>query len=92
MADFKFLKTMIRVTDLDRSIDFYTQVLGMTLFRKRDVISRRFTLAFLGYGDETRNTVIELTHNWDHTHAYDLGTGFGYLDSAYPTFTQPASD
>ena len=84
MADFKFLKTMIRVRDLDRSIDFYTRLLGMKLLRKRDVISGRFTLAFLGYGDETRNTVIELTHNWDQKSAYDLGTGFGYLALGVP--------
>ena len=84
MAEFKFLKTMIRVTDLDRSIDFYTRLLGMKLLRKRDVRSGRFTLAFLGYGDETRNTVIELTHNWDQTSAYDLGTGFGYLALGVP--------
>ena len=81
---FKFLKTMIRVADLDRSIEFYTRLLGMTLLRKRDVISGRFTLVFLGYGDETQNTVIELTHNWDQTDAYDVGTGFGYLALGVP--------
>ncbi len=84
MANFKFLKTMIRVTDLDRSIDFYTRLLGMKLLRKRDVRSGRFTLAFLGYGDETRNTVIELTHNWDQDEPYELGNGFGHLAIATP--------
>jgi lactoylglutathione lyase len=69
---------MIRVGDLQRSIEFYTHVLGMRLLRQKDYPDGRFTLAFVGYGDEAENTVIELTHNWDTDH-YDLGNGFGHL-------------
>ncbi|WP_431688631.1 lactoylglutathione lyase [Hahella sp. NBU794] len=74
----RLLHTMIRVGDLDRSIGFYTEVLGMRLLRRKDYPEGRFTLAFVGYGDESENTVIELTHNWD-TAAYELGSGFGHL-------------
>lgn len=74
----RLLHTMIRVGDLTRSIDFYTQVLGMRLLRQKDYPEGRFTLAFVGYGEEASNTVIELTHNWD-TQSYDLGEGFGHL-------------
>jgi lactoylglutathione lyase len=74
----RMLHTMIRVGDLQRSIDFYTQVLGMKLLRQQDYPDGRFTLAFVGYGDEGDHTVIELTHNWD-TDRYDLGDGFGHL-------------
>jgi lactoylglutathione lyase len=69
---------MIRVGDLQRSIDFYTQVLGMKLLRQQDYPDGKFTLAFIGYGDESDNTVIELTHNWD-TDSYEQGNGFGHL-------------
>jgi lactoylglutathione lyase len=69
---------MLRVGDLDRSIDFYTRVLGMRLFRRLDFPEGEFTLAFLGYGDEQRNTVLELTCNWGVA-AYELGTAFGHL-------------
>ena len=69
---------MIRVGHLQRSIDFYTQILGMTLIRQKDYPDGRFTLAFVGYGDEAENSVIELTHNWD-TDTYEQGTGFGHL-------------
>jgi lactoylglutathione lyase len=74
----RMLHTMIRVGDLQRSIDFYTQVLGMKLLRQKDYPDGRFTLAFVGYGEEDDHTVIELTHNWD-TDSYDLGDGFGHL-------------
>lgn len=74
----KFLHTMIRVNNLDESIKFYCDVLGMKLLRKKDYPSGRFTLAFVGYGDESENTVVELTHNWD-TDQYDLGNAFGHL-------------
>ena len=74
----RLLHTMIRVGDLQQSIDFYTQVLGMTLLRQKDYPEGKFTLAFVGYGDESANSVIELTHNWD-TKNYDIGTGFGHL-------------
>jgi lactoylglutathione lyase len=74
----RLLHTMLRVGDLDRSIEFYTNVLGMRLLRQKDYPDGRFTLAFVGYGDEKNNTVIELTHNWD-TDSYDLGKGFGHI-------------
>ncbi len=74
----RLLHTMLRVGDLQRSIDFYTKILGMTLLRQKDYPEGKFTLAFVGYGDETDNTAIELTHNWD-TNDYELGNGFGHL-------------
>lgn len=74
----RLLHTMLRVGDLDRSIKFYTELLGMKVLRRDDYPEGKFTLAFVGYGDESNNTVIELTHNWD-TPSYDLGTGFGHL-------------
>ena len=82
-ANWRMLHTMIRVGDLDRSIGFYTGNLGMTLLRRKDYPEGKFTLAFVGYGDETNNTVIELTHNWD-TSSYDLGTGFGHVALGVP--------
>jgi len=74
----RLLHTMIRVGDLQKSIDFYTQVLGMKLLRQKDYPDGKFTLAFVGYGNEKDNSVIELTHNWD-TERYDMGNGFGHL-------------
>ena len=74
----RMLHTMLRVGDLARSIEFYTSVLGMRLLRKNDYPEGRFTLAFLGYQDESEGTVIELTHNWDTSH-YDLGSGYGHI-------------
>lgn len=74
----RFLHTMLRVGNLDRSIDFYTTVLGMKLLRKNDYPEGKFTLAFVGYGEESSHTVLELTHNWD-TDSYDLGTGYGHI-------------
>jgi lactoylglutathione lyase len=76
----QILHTMIRVRDLDRSIAFYTSLLGMQELRRRDVPEGRYTLAFLGYGDNsTGQAEIELTHNWDHTGPYEMGTAFGHL-------------
>ena len=74
----RLLHTMLRVGDLERSLAFYRDVLGMRLLRRKDYPDGRFTLAFVGYGDEANNSVIELTHNWD-TPTYDLGNGFGHL-------------
>ena len=74
----RMLHTMIRVGDLEKSVAFYTDVLGMQLLRRKDYASGRFTLAFLGYGDEKEHTVLELTHNWD-TERYDLGDGYGHI-------------
>ena len=75
----RMLHTMIRVFDLDRSLHFYTGVLGMTLLRKNDYPDGRFTLAFVGFGPETETAVIELTHNWDQREPYQIGTGFGHV-------------
>ncbi len=74
----RLLHTMIRVGDLEKSIAFYTEALGMRLLRRHDYPGGRFTLAFVGYGDEGSTAVIELTHNWD-TSSYDLGEGFGHV-------------
>ena len=74
----RLLHTMLRVGNLERAIDFYTSVLGMSLLRRKDYPDGRFTLAFVGYGDESGNTVIELTHNWD-TEYYNLGDGYGHI-------------
>jgi lactoylglutathione lyase len=82
------LHTMLRVGKLERTLDFYCNVLGMRLLRKQDYPGGRFTLAFVGYGDESDHTVIELTHNWD-TEAYDLGNAYGHValgvDDIYAT-------
>ena len=83
-SKFRFLHTMIRVLDLDRSIDFYTRHLGMQVLRRSDYPEGKFTNVFVGYGDENENAVIELTHNWDQEQAYDLGGGFGHLAVSVP--------
>jgi len=69
---------MLRVGDLERSLQFYTNVLGMRLLRRKDYPDGKFTLAFVGYQDEDQGAVIELTHNWD-TPSYDLGNGYGHI-------------
>ena len=74
----RMLHTMLRVGDLDRSIAFYTDVLGMQLLRRKEYPSGRFTLAFLGYGPESEQTVLELTRNWD-TSSYELGDAYGHI-------------
>jgi len=74
----RVLHTMIRVSDLDASIDFYTCVLGMKLLRRKDYPGGRFTLVFVGYGDESDTSVIELTYNWD-TASYEHGNAFGHI-------------
>ena len=79
----KYLHTMIRVGDLERSIDFYTRHLGMKELRRNDVPEGKYTLAFVGYGDEASNTVLELTYNYGVDH-YDLGTAFGHLAVGVP--------
>ena len=76
---FKYLHTMIRVIDLDKSIDFYTKFFNMQLIRKNDFPGGKFSLAFLGYGPESNNTVLELTYNWEQTEAYDKGNGWGHI-------------
>lgn len=74
----RMMHTMIRVGNLEKSIHFYTEILGMKLLRQKDYPDGRFSLAFIGYGEEKDHTVIELTHNWD-TESYDMGTGFGHI-------------
>jgi lactoylglutathione lyase len=74
----RLLHTMLRVNDLEESLRFYCDVLGMRLIRRKDYPGGRFTLAFVGYGPEDREAVIEFTHNWD-THRYDLGNAFGHI-------------
>lgn len=82
----RLLHTMLRVGDLDKSLNFYTEILGMRLLRRKDYPEGKFTLAFVGYGEESDTAVLELTHNWD-TSSYDLGNGFGHIaievDDAY---------
>lgn len=82
----RMLHTMLRVKNLEQSLDFYTNVLEMKLLRRHDFEEGRFTLAFVGYGDEDHHTVLELTHNWDDTD-YELGTAYGHIaigvDNAY---------
>lgn len=82
----RILHSMLRVGNLDRSIQFYTQILGMRELRRKDYPEGRFTLAFVGYQDESEGAVLELTYNWDIDH-YDLGNGFGHIaievDDAY---------
>jgi len=74
----RILHTMLRVGDLEKSIAFYTEVLGMKKLRQKDYPDGKFTLAFLGYGDEDNNTVLELTYNWG-VDSYELGTAFGHI-------------
>ena len=74
----RLLHAMIRVGDLDASIAFYSDVLEMKLLRRTEFPDGKFTLAFLGYGDESDTCVLELTHNWE-TSAYELGNGFGHI-------------
>jgi len=82
----RMLHTMLRVGELDRSLKFYTEVLGMKVLRRKDYPDGKFTLAFVGYGDESETAVIELTHNWG-VEKYDLGNAYGHIavevDDAY---------
>lgn len=75
----RLLHTMIRVRDLDKSLRFYVDLLGMKLLRRTDVADGRFSLAFVGFGPEESNSVIELTHNWDRGEDYQLGDAYGHL-------------
>jgi lactoylglutathione lyase len=84
MAEGRMLHTMIRVKDLDKSVDFYTRLLGMKELRRSEVPAGKYTLAFVGYGDESSTAVIELTHNWDQAEPYQLGGGFGHLAVGVP--------
>lgn len=79
----RLLHAMLRVVDLERSVSFYTTVLGMKLLRRRDYHDGCFTLAFLGYDHEAKTTVLELTHNWDQR-TYDKGTAYGHIAISVP--------
>ena len=81
---YRLLHTMIRVKDVERSIDFYTRLLGMRVLRNMDFEGGRFTNVFVGYGDEDSEAVIELTHNWDQEEPYTHGSGFGHLAVGVP--------
>ena len=83
-ANYRMLHTMIRVMDLDKSLAFYTGAMGMKILRKRDVPEGKYTLAFVGYDDESSQAVVELTHNWDQAKPYEIGTGFGHLAVGVP--------
>lgn len=85
----RLLHTMLRVGDLEKSIEFYTEVLGMKLLRRKDYPKGEFTLAFLGYGDESDHTVIELTYNWG-VDKYDLGEGYGHIAIEVPDVYEAA--
>lgn len=79
MDNFRMLHTMLRVKDLDKSVDFYTNLLGMKKLREKDYPDGKFTLVFVGYGDEKDHTVLELTYNWDRQTPYEIGQGFGHI-------------
>ena len=81
---FRLLHVMLRVMDLEKSIDFYTRLLGMNLIRRRDFEGGRFTLAFIGYGNEESNCVVELTHNWDQKKPYKIENAYGHIAIAVP--------
>ena len=83
-GQYRLLHTMLRVLDLDKSLDFYTRLLGMTLLRRTDYEGGRFTLAFVGYGAESDTAVLELTHNWDQTEPYEIGTAYGHIAIGVP--------
>ena len=76
--------TMLRVKNLEKSIDFYTRLFGMTVFRRRDVEGGKYSVAFLGYGDENNDPAIELTYNWGHDDGYDIGNGYGHIAIGVP--------
>lgn len=83
-SNYRMLHTMIRVMDLDKSLAFYTGPMGMKMLRKRDVPEGKYSLAFVGYGEEKDHAVVELTHNWGQEKPYELGTGFGHLAVGVP--------
>ena len=91
-ANFRMLHTMIRVFDLDKSLAFYTEAMGMKVLRKREVPEGKYTLAFVGYADETSQAVVELTYNWDQAKPYEIGSGFGHLAVGVPNVKAVCED
>lgn len=87
----RMLHTMLRVGDLERSIKFYTDVLGMRVLRRKDYPDGKFTLAFVGYGDESETTVLELTYNWG-VEQYELGNAFGHIAIGVPDIYKACDD
>lgn len=83
-GSYRILHTMLRVLDIEKSLDFYTRLLGMKLLRRTDYEGGRFTLAFVGYGSESDTAVIELTHNWDQAEPYTIGSGYGHIAIGVP--------
>ncbi len=84
VSKFRLLHTMLRVKDLDASLAFYVDKLGMQLLRKHEVPAGKYTLAFVGYGDEKSTAVLELTYNWDQEKPYDLGEAYGHIAIGVP--------
>ena len=82
--EYRLAHTMIRVRDLEKSLDFYTRLLGMHVLRQKEYPDGKFTNTFIGYGPEDTNTVIELTYNWDQKEPYEMGTGWGHLALEVP--------
>lgn len=83
-GSFRMLHTMLRVLDLEKSLDFYVNKMGMKLLRRQDYPGGEFTLAFVGYGDEKDQAVIELTHNWGQKEPYTIGSGYGHIAIGVP--------
>lgn len=83
-ASFRMLHTMLRVFDLEKSLDFYVNQMGMKLLRRQDYPGGEFTLAFVGYGEEKDHAVIELTHNWGQKEPYTIGSGYGHIAIGVP--------
>ncbi len=81
---YRLLHTMLRVFDLEKSVDFYTRLLGMRILRKREVPEGKYTLVFVGYGEETETSVLELTYNWDQKEPYTLGSAYGHIAIGVP--------
>lgn len=89
---YSYLHTMLRVKNLDASVDFYTRLLGMKELRRREVPDGKYTLSFVGYGDEATHTVLELTYNWGQDDGYELGTAFGHLAIGVPDVAAACED
>ncbi len=92
MSEPRMLHTMLRVKNLEKSVEFYTKMLGMKELRRREVPDGKYTLVFVGYGETPGVNEIELTFNWDQTDGYDLGTGFGHLAVGLPDVYKACAD